>query len=184
MASLLYLLAGASTYQLFPSDKKSMRRKRGIQMIKRMLAALLIVYSLGVMSCAFLGASPKTAKTRTGMLVLELWADRDRTDGEPVQIRFTVRNIGKEVEAIQLEDKLVMDILVGNGQAERWSERREITPDMRRLELGPGESKTIEMTWDPGEGTGYPVLIKGILRSPQSYQDVMLDICVGNCGYA
>jgi len=88
-----------------------------------------------------------------------------------------------------LEEKQepVMDILIGFGPTGgstrlHWSDGREITPEMRRLELAPGESKTIEMTWVPDKkAMNNIVWIHGILNREQMYQDVSVDICVGSC---
>jgi len=104
-------------------------------------------------------------------------------------IRYTVENIRDQIEVIQLEEKQepVMDILVGFGRGEGgtrlyWSDGQEITPEMRRLELAPGESKTIEMTWVPDEkAEGYIVTVSGILHREHRYQDATVMICVGRC---
>jgi len=78
-----------------------------------------------------------------------------------------------------------MDIEVGySGQTiMRWSDGEEPTPDLNRLELAPGASKTIVMTWVPApEWKGYPVYVQGLLfKDDQVRQRVQLTICVERC---
>jgi len=104
-------------------------------------------------------------------------------------IRYTVENIRDQTEVIQLEEKQepVMDIQIlfgpgGDITKLYWSDGQEITPEMRRLELAPGESKIIEMTWVPDQkADGYPVWVSGILHREHRYQDASVMICVGRC---
>jgi len=132
----------------------------------------------------------KSNVTTDGNLGLTLWVSRGRTSvGQPVQIRYTVDNFGDRTEVIQLQEKQepVMDILVffgrlGSTTRIYWSDGHEITPEMRRLELAPGESKTIEMTWVPDKkATNESVLVSGMLNREQRSQHVPIDICVGSC---
>ena len=65
---------------------------------------------------------------------------------------------------------------------EYWSDGREITADMRRLELGPGESKTIEMTWI-AEGSSFTGAdIFGILKDEHRDYKVGISLCIDSCG--
>jgi len=141
-------------------------------------------------SCSLLWGGPKTETWASGNLGMTLWVSQERVSvGEPVMIRYTVDNPTDRTEVIQLEEKQepVMDILIGfgpggGGTKLHWSDGREITPEMRRLELAPGESKTIEMTWVPDKkAMNNIVWIHGILNREQMYQDVPVDICVGSC---
>jgi len=108
---------------------------------------------------------------------------------QPVKIRYTVDNFADQIEVIQLEEKQepIMDIRIhfgplGGITTIYWSDGREITPEMRRLELAPGESKTIEMTWVPDKrATNNIVWISGMLNREQRSQHVSIDICVGSC---
>jgi len=142
-------------------------------------------------SCGLLWGRPKSNTTSDGYLGLTLWVSRSLPRvAEPVKIRYTVDNFGDQIEVIQLEEKQepVMDILVGfgprgDGTRLYWSDEREITPEMRRLELAPGESKIIEMTWVPDEtAEGWIVTVSGILHREQMRQYVPVHICVGVCG--
>lgn len=79
--------------------------------------------------------------------------------GQPLLIRLTAHNAGKELAVFQTTSKPVLDISIGATRpAEdkalpglRWSDGKELTPELTRLELKPGESKTIELTWMPDE---------------------------------
>ena len=121
-----------------------------------------------------------------GNLGIAISADRRYVDaGEPVRIRFTVINRGDETEVIESEEGPIMDILVrhrsGSTDLTRdwWSEDRQITPEMRRLELGPGESKTIEMTWVPPDRIyNEPVDLFGILHDQHGKTDAWTYLCV------
>jgi len=141
-------------------------------------------------SCGLLWGRPKSNATTDGIFGLTLWVSRGRTSvGQPVQIRYTVKNTTDRTEVIQLEEKQepVMDIAIhlgpsGDWTTLYWSDGREITPEMRRLELAPGESKTIEMTWVPDKrATNESVRISGILNRERMHQDVSVDVCVGTC---
>jgi len=152
--------------------------------------ALIVVMAALVTGCVPLWSRPVSRTSRNGNLRLMLFVSKSLPSvGQPVQIRYTVTNTTDRTEVIQLEEKQepVMDILVGFGPGGHrtriyWSDRREITPEMRRLELAPGESKTIEMTWMPDEkANGRPVSVRGILNREQMRQYVPVHICVGRC---
>jgi len=152
--------------------------------------AVLVIIAALVTNCGTLGGGPKTEVWGSGNLGLTLWVSRSLPSvGQPVKIRYTVDNPTDRTEVIQLEEKQepVMDIEIHFGAGSDWttlywSDGREITPEMRRLELAPGESKTIEMTWVPDEKAGgYPVSIRGIINREQMRQYVPVHICVGRC---
>ncbi len=79
--------------------------------------------------------------------------------GQPVTIRFTVHNSGKERTTIyERTGKPVMDIIAGTSPVRegdpprpRWSDGKPMTTELTRLELKPGESRVIEMIWTPGQ---------------------------------
>lgn len=152
--------------------------------------ALLVLIAALVTNCGMLGGGAKTEVWRSGNLRMTLWVSRSLPSvGQPVKIRYTVKNTRDQTEVIQLEEKQepVMDICIGFGAADIpivcWSDGREITPEMRRLELTPGESKIIEMTWVPDEkAEGYPGSVDGILNWGGEYPSyVPVHICVGRC---
>jgi|GEM_PF-2147104 len=152
--------------------------------------ALLVVIAALVTNCSLLWGEAVSNTATDGIFGLTLWVSQKQVSvGQPVAIRYTVENIRERTEVIQLEEKQepVMDIFVFFGRLANttriyWSDGREITPEMRRLELAPGESKTIEMTWIPDKwATNESVRISGILNRERMHQDVSIDICVGSC---
>ncbi len=154
--------------------------------------ALLLVVAGLVTNCSLLWGEAKSNTTTDGNLGLTLWVSRSLPSvGQPVKIRYTVDNFSDQIEVLQLEEKQqpVMDIYISFGAARDsmttlyWSDGREITPEMRRLELAPGESKTIEMAWLPDEKADRSsVWVDGILNREQMRQYVPIHICVGVCG--
>jgi hypothetical protein len=96
-----------------------------------------------------------------------------------------VVNHWDETEVLESEEKPILDIMVryqpGLTDVIRdWcSEGREITPEMRKLKLGPGESRTIEMTWIPPDiGYGTSVDLFGVFHDQYSETKVSTELCV------
>jgi len=172
-------------------DLEGFGRRAGMMFLGHKLRqlALIVVTAASVTSCGLLSGGPKTETWGSGNLRMTLWVSRSLPRvGEPVEIRYTVENPTDQTEVIQLEDKPVMDILILFGPGGHitniyWSDGREITPEMRRLELAPGQSKTIEMTWVADKkAEGGPVSVHGILNWAQMYSSyVPVMICVGKC---
>ena len=133
---------------------------------------------------------PKSAASRTGSLKLILWVSRERViPGDEVEIRFTVKNTRGKVRVVELEDKPVMDILINIRTPDNnsfpttyWSDGQDITPEMRRLELAPGESRTIEMQWIAVEDSNYQAEIVGVMHGEHRDTRVVVGICEGHCG--
>ena len=126
------------------------------------------------------------ARRRLSDLSLIISSDRRYVNaGEPVRIRFTVVNNGDAEEIREAEEGPIMDILVryrsggSNRIMDWWSDGREITPEMRRLELGPSESRTIEMTWIPPDMI-YAVFVdlSGVFHGRYRDTDVWTYVCV------
>jgi hypothetical protein len=117
-------------------------------------------------------------------------ADRRAADArEPIRIRFTVINYGDDHEIRKAEEGPVLDILVRYNFGSRnfeewWSEGREIMPEMRTLELGPRESKTIEWTWTAwDEDYMAPIDIYGVFHDEYHETKVQTTICIEEgCG--
>ena len=123
---------------------------------------------------------PKSNTRRLDNFGLEIWVSRGQANpGNAIDVRFTVDNMGSRTEVIEWEDKPVMDIVVAKTY---WSDGREITPEMRRLELAPGEARTIEMTWVVEGGTSYSADVVGILHGEHGDTTVRVPVCVGRCG--
>lgn len=141
-------------------------------MVRIISSILLLSFLLGCRSP--LGA-PSTLK-----YVLSVGTNLDGTlevnqthakSGEPVQITFTLKNEGfvqtGKPEILQTRTKSVMDIVIGYSTEEfaRWSKQQPPDKVLHRLELAPGHSETIQMTWVPDErAQGHPVLIQGVVN--------------------
>ncbi len=104
--------------------------------------------------------SPQSGATVLGDLTLILWVSHQSVNvGQPVTIRFTVRNDGKERTTVyERNGKPVMDIIAGTSPVRegdpprpRWSDGKALTPELTRLELKPGEARVIEMIWTPSQ---------------------------------
>lgn len=68
--------------------------------------------------------------------------------GDTVHLRARVKNESPGQRTFELHDKPVLDIVVAFGDyITRWSDGKELSPDLTRLELKPREAKTIEMDW-------------------------------------
>lgn len=134
----------------------------------------------------------RTAYARVGGLTLNLWTSRyGLSVGESVDIRLTVENIREKTRVIELADRPVIDISIGFSTMGgdhvriRWSDGREMTSELTRLVLQPGESKTLEMTWVPDErARNVLVGVAGVLRYGEADHQVnsaAVLICVEAC---
>ena len=152
--------------------------------------SFLLVLPIGIASllaCCFLqGSEPKSETRGADSLKLVLWVSHARPNsGETVELRFTVENTHSKTVVIRSEEKPVMDIEIYHGARINrttlyWSDGKEITPEMQKLELAPGESKTIEMTWVPEEGS-YTAWAGGLLLREPGHDYVPVDLCVNGC---
>ena len=127
------------------------------------LVLMLIAMAMLLTGCAWphLGMyAPQSGATELGDLTLVLWAShRSLNVNQPITIRFTAKNDGKQTVVYDRKDKPVIDIYIPGGiPSVRWSDGKLPTPDITRLELKPGESKAIEMTWKPGEEYNHQVV--------------------------
>jgi hypothetical protein len=67
--------------------------------------------------------------------------------------RATVQNYDSIVQVVELTDRPVFDLLMGYRTSEggstilRWSDGKVLTPDLTRIVLLPGGSRSIEMRW-------------------------------------
>lgn len=155
----------------------------------RLHRAAIIVAMLGLLvGCVRSKAVPTmVAYASVRNLGLHLWTSRyGLSVGESVDIRFTVENIGEKTRVIELADRPVMDISISFDDVPiRWSDGREMTPELTRLVLEPGESKTLEMTWVADErARNVLVGVAGVLRYGEADHQVNSAaglICVEAC---
>lgn len=92
---------------------------------------------------------PISATRPAGEIGVELWASSDCVQpGETVKLRATATNRGAQTFSVELANSPVFDLVVKTaGKTVRWSDGKPLTPELTRLELKPGASKTIQMDW-------------------------------------
>lgn len=114
--------------------------------------------------------------------VVTIWLSQRCPDyGETVTLRATVTHRDLRPLVVELKDQPVFDIVVGYPEVARWSEGKPLTPDLTRIELKPGQSKTIEMQWvATGPSRAYALFIDDP-RYPDDPVDTNFFIYVGNC---
>ena len=133
----------------------------GSRRISSALLATVIALAL-IASPGCPSQSPRSYTQRVGDLGLEVWVNPGQANqGQPVTIRFTVKNNGKERFVSERPDGPVVDIAVPVRYDDtdpnlptpptiRWSDTQSPDdPALHRLELEPGEARTIQMTYTP-----------------------------------
>ncbi len=114
--------------------------------------------------------------------VVQLWASKSCADyGEIVTIRATATNRDSRPLVVELKDQPVLDIIVGYPDMVRWSAGKPLTLDLTRLELKPGESKTIELQWVATGPSGATAHFIDNPRYPDYPVNPNFFIYVGNC---
>jgi hypothetical protein len=124
-----------------------------------------------------------------GDLTLKYEADRSQVRvGEPVHMRFTIKNVGSKPWILESPNTPVMDIdvdVVGGPELLAWSTQN---PDKisHRLEWAPGESQVIELTWIPKQedvqfGMYNDVFLTGTLsENSKIIQSAGVRVCASN----
>lgn len=107
-----------------------------------LLAALLLI------GCLDRSVSTSTAVEigGTGYLDVEMWASKNCVQpGDTVHLRATVSNRSDKNWTVELQDQPVFDIETSSdGKRVHWSDGKPMS-ELSRLELKPGESRTLEM---------------------------------------
>lgn len=100
---------------------------------------------------------PVVGRASRGDYVVEVWVSKVCAfDGDHVIVRGTVTNIGTRTHIIELGHQIVFDLIIADRTGVyRWSDGKPLTPELTRLELGPQESKTLEMQWTVVGGPGF-----------------------------
>ena len=98
--------------------------------------------------------------------------------GEPIYITFTVTNVSDEPLVLNGGEKAAIDIRV---QGEHWSDGRELAPELTRVTLEPGESRTLEWVWPTARTDLEPLKrisgVYGIVRPlPGTRRAVSVDV--------
>lgn len=81
---------------------------------------------------------------------------------EPIHITFTVTNISDQPLTLDGGDKPALDIRV---EGEHWSDGRELTSELTRVTLEPGESRVLNWVW-PTSQTDLEELGRGFSPGP------------------
>jgi hypothetical protein len=108
---------------------------------------------LTLSGCLWYG--PVSSANSVDSLAIEIRASTSCANpGEVVSLRASVTNHGQKPQSIELADHPVLDLCVSAPNYRRcWSDGKPLTPELIRLYLKPGESKTIEMKWPAEVGT-------------------------------
>jgi len=142
---------------------------------------LLVVSAFALMLLGCRGG-PVKATSQRGDIVVTLWADKSCVKYfEIVTLRATVTNRDSRPLVVELKDQPVFDIVIGYPEEARWSAGKPLTPDLTRLELKPGQSKTIEMQWEATGPAGAYARFIDDPRYPDDPVSPNFSIFVENC---
>ncbi len=82
--------------------------------------------------------------------------------GDAVTLRASVANQGSKEFNVDTRDRPILNLCIGNypGYSKCWADGKALTPELTKLQLKPGESKTIEMKWvaEPAGSYGVGVI--------------------------
>ncbi len=105
--------------------------------------------------------------------MVDLWANSSCPKaGTTLVARAIVRNTGKSTWIVEMKDRPVFDVFIdfsvqGGGIRKRWSDGKPLTSDLTRIELGPGESKTIELQAVVPTGVGITDAMASFMTDPR-----------------
>ncbi|MBI4786326.1 MAG: hypothetical protein HY782_04690 [Chloroflexi bacterium] len=139
----------------------SFKKWQSVAMRQPMLLAFPLI---GLILFGCRPAQPVAVKGVVDDIRVELRASADCVQpGERVRLEAVVINESSTTVVVETRDQPVLDIWVGGTAATprfRWSDGKFLTSDITRLELRPGESKTIDMNWIPDSSIQGPVLVQ------------------------
>ncbi len=121
--------------------------------MRRQIILPMLILALGLVGCGIHIPNPVTTSSVVGIgggpVVVDVWASDNLVQpGETVKLRATVTNKPTQTFLVDLKDQPVLDIVAkSQNRVTRWSDGKVLTSDLTRLELQPGESKTIEMDY-------------------------------------
>lgn len=147
----------------------------------REVTAMMVIVLVLLIGCS----KPANGVGNIGSLQIEIWANSNCVkQGESVTMRAIATNVGATPRIIQLQDKPVLNIQINyrlrSGDPtelkQLWSEGKLLTPELTRLALKPGESKSIEMDWvaQHAAGQSSQIDLRGILRYGEKEADVAI----------
>ncbi len=101
--------------------------------------------------------------------------------GDIVTLRASVVNEGPETFAVELKDRPVLNLCIGDypGYSKCWADGRALTSDLTRLQLKQGESKAIEMKWVAELAGSYAVAVRFIDRPNATEDPIHAGVTVG-----
>lgn len=131
-------------------------------------AISVLILPLALFGCIDFG---QTAQRGSNLFSVTLYSSkRCAAPNEVLTLRATVTNKTNETRVIELPDRPVFDIVIGNADAAdaiRWSDGKPLA-EVNRLELGPGESKSIEINWVSDGITHVGAVFISDARSPDN----------------
>jgi hypothetical protein len=123
-----------------------------------------------------------------GYLALKFETNRSWVEvGASIQMRFTVKNTGNQLVAIESRDKPVLDIIVQDVNSRElllsWSAQNPESV-AHRIEWKPGESRVLELSWTATQDEYYGTLHMGGILTEDSkiVQSANVPIYVGRSG--
>ena len=156
--------------------------RTGRSWVRWTLIFILTVLAIGVAGCLLLTwwsesyhHAPVSQTAGSKDLYVELWvSDRCPTVGETVTVRATVTNEGAHIFTVELKDRPVLDLLAGT---KRWS---QLNSELTRLELKPGQSKSIEMQYVV-EQSSFGVSARFVPDAQSIEHPISPYMIIGNC---
>lgn len=132
---------------------------------------------------------PTSTQRYRGNIIVEVWSSAQcATVQQVVTLKATVRNQGDVPFEVEVPGQSVLDLEIRypempSNQTIRWSDGKDITAGLTHLELGPGESKSIELQFTAPSTSGFGVSAK-VYDSVRSLEDpitAFMIIPVGGC---
>lgn len=154
--------------------------------------AKLSLMILILMGCSNLGnSSPEVESAELGYndFRMQLFANQKHVKvNEPVTITLNVKNVGKRVAVIESRDTPILDISAGElGGGKIYAHWSLSHPDLveHRLELAPGESRSIQLTWTLQPEDRHISAVAGVsgalYEKSKEVQSVSVLLCIEYC---
>ena len=122
----------------------------------RLVLVLAVALILGG-GCGWLDGPVVDERTDGDILATIRVGSDSYRKGEAVEVAFTIKNVSGELLTLERQDAFVQDIILISNEVERtWSAQSD--RDLRKLELAPGESSTIEWVIDDLQEGHYSLL--------------------------
>lgn len=114
----------------------------------------VILLATTILSACTATRQPVSGREGGHPFLVTVWASvKCVQPGDTLIARATVVNNDSITQVVELTDRPVFDLLMGYRTSEggstilRWSDGKALTPDLTRMELKPGESKSLELRW-------------------------------------